>query len=57
MSGWPIIKRVVRDMELAEGGHIHTANASSDEMCHGGDPECPLWQMQLTEAMETWSGS
>jgi hypothetical protein len=53
----PIIRRVVTDMELAEGKHIHTYNASSDETCQGGNHECPLWAQQLQEAMEVWSGS
>ncbi|MFE6222951.1 hypothetical protein [Streptomyces sp. NPDC057854] len=52
---WPLIRRVVTDAELREGKHVHTENYSHSEMCQGGDPECPLWQAQLEEAMEAWS--
>jgi hypothetical protein len=51
------VRRVVRDAELLGGGHVHTVSHSYDEMCQGGDPECPLWYVQLIEAVETWSGS
>lgn len=51
----PIVRRVVTDRLLREGKHIHTANYSHGETCQGGDPECPLWQMQLREALEAWS--
>lgn len=51
---WPIIRRVLRDEALREGKHIHTDNARDGEMCQGGDPQCPLWGMQLEEAMEAW---
>jgi hypothetical protein len=53
----PIIRRVVTDMELKDGKHIHTDSYRDGEICQGGDPECPLWNMQLDEAMEVWSGS
>jgi hypothetical protein len=53
----PIVQRVLREHALREGKHIHTDNARDGEMCQGGDPECPLWQMQREEAMDAWSGS
>lgn len=54
---WPIIRRVVTDGELREGVHVHTANHLHGEVCQGGDSECALWQQQLDEAIQTWSGS
>jgi hypothetical protein len=53
----PIIQRVVTDMQLKDGKHIHTDNYRDGEICQGGDFSCPLWNMQLDEAMEVWSGS
>jgi len=55
--GKAIIQRVIRDAQLREGKHVHTVNARDGEMCQGGDPECYLWQLQLDEALEAWSGS
>lgn len=52
---WPLIRRVVRDMELRDGKHIHTKNATHGEQCQGGDSECPLWDKQLKKAMEDWT--
>jgi len=52
--GKAIVLRVVSDMELLAGGHVHTANYSYDETCQGGDPECWLWNQQLEEAREAW---
>lgn len=51
----PIVRRVVIDAELRDGKHVHTRNFSHEEMCAGGDSECPLWGVQLQEAMEAWS--
>jgi hypothetical protein len=53
----PIVHRVITDQMLREGKHIHTDNYRDGEICHGGDPECHLWNIQLDEAMEVWSGS
>lgn len=54
----PIVRRVVNDALLRDGKHIHVSNfTNTDEVCQGGDSECPLWNIQLDEAMETWSGS
>jgi hypothetical protein len=53
----PIIQRVVTDMQLREGKHIHTDNVRDGEICQGGDPTCDLWNQQLDEAMEVWNGS
>jgi hypothetical protein len=57
MFGRGIVQKVVMDYELIRGGHAHTVSKGGDEMCHGGDPECPLWGVQLAEALEAWSGS
>lgn len=49
-----IIRRVIRDEQLRDGKHIHTASHSQGETCQGGDPECPLWGSQLEEAVQAW---
>lgn len=51
------MRRVRSDVELVRGQHIHTSNHANGEVCEGNDPECPLWLLQLSEAMEAWSGS
>ncbi|WP_432112782.1 hypothetical protein [Streptomyces sp. S1] len=56
-TGKVIVHRVIRDAQLREGKHIHTASYSYGEKCEGGDWQCSLWQQQLDEAMEAWSGS
>jgi hypothetical protein len=53
--GKAIIRRAIRDMELADGKHVHTVSYSYDEKCEGGDSECALWQMQLEEAVQAWA--
>jgi hypothetical protein len=55
-TGKAIIQRVLRDAQLREGGHVHTVGARDGEMCQGGDSECPLFAIQLQEAMEAWQG-
>lgn len=55
--GKAIIQRVIRDAELRNGKHIHTMSARDGEMCQGGDSECPLFHIQLAEAMEAWCGT
>ncbi|MFF5973664.1 hypothetical protein ACFY7C_19265 [Streptomyces sp. NPDC012769] len=56
-AGKAIVQRVLQDAQLREGKHVHTASYSYGEKCQGGDWECALWQQQLDEAMEAWSGS
>ena len=51
-------ERADLDGQLREGGHIHSyAPGSGEERCRGGDSECYLFQLQLEEAMEAWSGT
>ncbi len=40
---------------LADGGHVHADLINGQQHCMGGDPECPLYSVQLEEAMEAWS--
>jgi hypothetical protein len=47
----------VMEALLRRGEHIHRhISPGQDVMCEGGDSECPLWAMQLEEAMESWQG-
>lgn len=48
-----VMRAATINLRLADGAHVHTARAD-DEYCAGGDSECPLFQMQLKEAVETW---
>lgn len=57
MWGRGLTARVMVDAALREGRHVHRAVGYSDMVCAGGDPECPLFALQLKEAMEAWSGS
>ncbi len=38
---------------LRRGQHVHR-NVNQDETCLGGDSECPIFAIQLEEAMEAW---
>lgn len=42
------------DQKLLNGEHAHRMSVDSSEYCEGGDPECPLFGIQLREAMESW---
>lgn len=54
-SGKRIIEEAVLRDHLMDGGHIHRVKANNDTVCEGGDPDCPLWGIQLIEALETWT--
>lgn len=49
-----VTRAAMINMRLAEGAHVHTVK-HDDEYCAGGDSECPLFQVQLEEAVEAWS--
>lgn len=40
---------------LAEGEHVHANLVDGQEYCMGGQSDCPFWELQLKEALETWS--
>ena len=40
---------------LNQGVHVHAVCARvPDEYCAGGDSNCPLYDIQVKEAIETW---
>lgn len=61
--GTSAVDRIIADGALMSGEHVHRMwmrddeefLGCDDEMCLGGDPECPLFGIQLAEAMEAWS--
>lgn len=40
---------------VANGKHVHRIREDGQEYCMGGDSKCPFFDLQLREAMETWS--
>ncbi|MFD4474623.1 hypothetical protein ACFWPU_00700 [Streptomyces sp. NPDC058471] len=43
------------EVALKNGHHVHAHSAYGDVKCEGGDPECPIFEMQLSEAMTVWN--
>lgn len=54
MVGTSAVDTIIANGALMSGEHVHRMYVN-DEMCLGGDPECPLWGVQLAEALEVWS--
>lgn len=46
-------KRIL-EHQLRQGEHVHRVAADGNTYCEGGDPECPLFGIQLREAMQAW---
>jgi hypothetical protein len=40
---------------LRRGEHVHR-HVGDDVLCEGNDSECPVFDMQLKEAMHVWAG-
>lgn len=56
MWGKSLTARTLADQGVMQGRHVHRMWYNNDETCLGGDSECPVFNMQLEEAMEAWSG-
>ncbi len=53
-NGVEYMRRFMRDGKLAMGMHVHTARPDGNEYCEGGQADCPLFGIQLIEALEAW---
>ena len=53
-SGKTLVAMAVRDAALRRGEHVHRVAADNNTYCEGGDSECPLFGIQLREAIEAW---
>lgn len=54
-AGKAIVEKVILEAALRRGEHVHRVSRSGGTTCEGGDSECPLYGIQLVEAMEAWS--
>lgn len=50
-----VMRAATVNLRLADGAHVHTMRGS-DEYCAGGDSECPMFGLQLEEAVTAWDG-
>lgn len=54
-EGREISNQVLAEAMLKNGEHVHRLALDGNYYCQGNDSECPLWGIQLREAMEAWN--
>lgn len=54
MVGKRSAAKFLMEQKIRNGEHVHRVSADGNTYCEGGDPECPLFGIQLREAMEAW---
>lgn len=46
--------KFLMEYKLRHGEHVHRVSENGDTYCEGGDSDCPLFGIQLREAMQSW---
>lgn len=54
MVGKQSAARFLMEQKVLNGEHVHRVSTDGNTYCEGGDPECPLFGIQLREAMTAW---
>lgn len=54
-QGKTIDSLLLAEAMLRRGEHVHRVSANNGTYCAGGDGDCPLFGIQLREAIEAWT--